>query len=62
MNTNEKAELVYWILTNLEVNEESESDVDQAWCQVVHERVREIESGTVDLIPSSVMWKDLFLR
>ena len=57
LSVEERAALAYWIITNLDVD--NEDQVDSAWRKEIRSRVEAIQAGKVDMIPASEMWADV---
>ena len=60
LSREERADLAHWIITNQDTDDETEIGVDQAWRNEIRSRVQALKNGTVEMIPSAVLWKDLF--
>jgi len=58
LSVKERADLIRWIITNLDEVDAGEDIVDAAWRREVRTRVNEIRSGKVKMIPAEEMWKD----
>lgn len=59
LSIQERAMLAHWILVNLEDIDEPQEAVDAAWRKEIRNRIKEIRTGAVKMIPSDEMWKDL---
>ena len=57
LSVKERADLIRWIITNLDEVDEGEDIVDAAWRREVQTRVNEIRTGKVTMIPAEEMWK-----
>ncbi len=55
----DRAELARWIIENLESATEDQGAVDAAWRKEVRQRVEDIQSGNVRMIPAEKVWKDI---
>ena len=58
LSVRERADLIRWIITNLDEVDEGEDIVDAAWHREVRTRVNEIRTGKVKMIPAEEIWKD----
>ena len=59
LSVKERAALARWIIENLELTLEGEGAVDAAWRQEVRQRVEDIRSGKVHMIPAEKVWRDI---
>ena len=60
LSIQERAMLAHWILVNLDEDfVEPQESVDAAWREEIRNRIQEIRTGKVRMIPSDEMWKDL---
>ena len=59
LSINDRAMLAYWILINLEEIYEPQEAVDTAWQEEIRNRIKEIRTGKIRMIPEDEMWKDL---
>lgn len=55
----DRAELAHWILENLESTTEDQNAVDATWRKEIRQRVDDIESGKIMLMPAEKVWKDI---
>lgn len=59
LSINDRAMLAHWILINLEEIDEPQEAVDVAWRKEIRNRIKEIRTGKVRMIPAEEMWKDI---
>jgi putative addiction module component (TIGR02574 family) len=57
--TNERANLVRWIISNFESTDE-EKEFELAWMQEIRERIDEIKSGKVKMISAREYFHELY--
>ena len=57
----ERITLANAMLDSVEDSKESasQSEIDESWNDEIAKRVRELETGKLDTIPSSEIWKEL---
>jgi putative addiction module component (TIGR02574 family) len=59
LSINDRAMLAHWIIINLEEIDEPQEAVDAAWREEIRDRIKEIRTGKVRMIPADEMWKDI---
>lgn len=59
LNENERGELACRLIESLDEPFDDAALVDEAWKQELERRVKEVEDGTVELIPYDVVMREL---
>jgi putative addiction module component (TIGR02574 family) len=60
LSPGERADLVRWIICDLDEMSEPEDEVEAAWRLEVRQRIDAMRTGKIEMVPAEESWKDLF--